>query len=285
MIEIITQDNIPLRGRFYHANTPKAVIMLNPGTATKTSFYIPFAQFLADNGFHVFLWNYRGFCESATGSLVGKNYKFSDIGLKDIPAVIDYLTGEYPDLPLYCVGHSVGGQQIGLAYNHNKLSGLISVGSSAGYFPNMPILYRIKANFFFRIYAPVTSLIFKYVPAKRLNIMEDLPSTMVKEWGDWCMDPAFLFSDKFYGKTIPDTAFKNLDFPIHVISADDDQICTPKNLDILWSRIKSQKPITFKQYQAADTPQKTIGHFGYLRRENTHIWNDILQKLNDFADI
>src|SRR5690554_7760137 len=36
----------------------------NPGTATKTTFYAPFAEFLADNGYHVMLWNYRGFCES-----------------------------------------------------------------------------------------------------------------------------------------------------------------------------------------------------------------------------
>ncbi len=278
--EFKTKDALLLRGTIYRTENAKAVVLLNPGTATKTSFYRPFAQYLSGQGFHVLLWNYRGFCESKTGSLAGKNYKFSDIGRYDIPAAIDHVTNLFPDLPLYCVGHSAGSQQIGLARNHAKLSGLIAVASSAGYFPYMPFGYRIKANFFFRIFGPLTGLIFGYVPAKRAGLMEDICTAMVKEWGAWCKEKELFFSPKFHGKTVPEGICKNFQFPIHVMTADDDEICTERNLESFWKNVRSEKGITFRRYRAADFPRGKIGHFGYFREENKEIWSDILEAIN-----
>ena len=36
-INILTDDNVELRATLYKANNPKAVVLINPGTATKTS--------------------------------------------------------------------------------------------------------------------------------------------------------------------------------------------------------------------------------------------------------
>lgn len=281
-IDFKTEDEIILRGTLYKAKKPKAIVLINPGTATKTSFYIPFAKYLSQEGFHVLLWNYRGFCESNNGKLVGSTYKYSDIGRYDIPAAIEYVARTFPDLALYCIGHSAGGQQIGLAGNHNKLAGLVAVASSAGYFPYMPFSYRLKAYFFFFIFSPLASRIFGYVPAKRLRLMEDLSGPMAKEWGAWCAKKEFLFSPKFYGHTVPEGAFKDLGFPIHVISADDDEICTELNIESFWKNVHSEKEITFTRYCTKDFPQGKIGHFGYFRKENNEIWADILQTLNLF---
>jgi predicted alpha/beta hydrolase len=281
-IDFKTKDEMPLHGTLYQSRKTKGVVLLNPGTATKTSFYRPFAQYLSEHDFHVLLWNYRGFCESKVHSLVGSSYKYSDIGRYDIPSAIDYLVDRFPNLPLYCVGHSAGSQQIGLANNHEKLAGLVAVASSAGYFPYMPLGYRVKANFFFRVYGPLTGLIFGYVPAKRVGLMEDLSVDMVKEWGEWCKEKELLFSPKFYGKTVPEGAYKDFKFPIHVITADDDEICTERNLESFWKNVQSEKGITFRRYKAMDFPRGKIGHFGYFREENKKVWGDILDQLNSF---
>ena len=279
-INIITEDNVTLHATLYKADSPKGVVLINPGTATNTSFYLPFANFLTNNGFHVVLWNYRGFCESKTSTLKGSSYQYSDVGRYDIPAAIDKVKSLFIDLPLYCVAHSAGGQQLGLAHNSHKLAALIAVAVSAGYFAYMPFGYRIKANFFFRMFAPLTSKLFNYVPAKKLKLMEDLPVGFTDEWGAWCREKELFFSEKFYGKSIPEGTFKNFNIPTVVFSADDDEISTVKNVANFWKNVTSDQPIEFKRYQSSALPKKGVGHFGYFRRHNKPIWQDILASIN-----
>ena len=280
-IKIITKDNVTLYANLLESKTPKGVVLINPGTAIKTSFYIPFAKYLVDNDFHVITWNYRGFCESQTKKLSQCQYAYSDIGRYDIPAVIDKVKSMYSDFPLHCVGHSAGGQQIGLANNYHKLDALIAVAVSAGYFAYMPLASRIRANFFFRLFAPITNAIFNYVPAKKLKLMEDLPLDFIKEWTDWCMEKHHFFSEKFYGKTIPHGTYKNFNIPTYVITADDDEFCTEINIKNFWQHVKSDKEINFTRYQMETLPNKHVGHFGYFRKENKQIWSDILEKINE----
>lgn len=73
-INILTDDNVELRATLYKANNPKAVVLINLGTATHTSYYLPFAKYLREHGFHVILWNYRGFCDSKTNHLKDCHY-------------------------------------------------------------------------------------------------------------------------------------------------------------------------------------------------------------------
>ncbi|MGL1958297.1 MAG: alpha/beta fold hydrolase [Colwellia sp.] len=280
-IKILTKDNVTLYATLYKSQAAKGVVLINPGTATKTSFYNPFAEYLVENGFHVVLWNYRGFCESKTNSLVNSDFIYSDIGKYDIPAVIDKVKEMFSELPLYCVGHSAGGQQIGLAYNYHKLDALIAVAVSAGYFSYMPLAYRIKANFFFHFFSPVTGAIFNYIPAKRMKLMEDLPVGFVKEWGNWCKEKHLFFSSKFYGKSIPEGTYKNFNVPTYVFSADDDEICTDRNISNFWQHVESEHKINFIRYQSAKLPSQRVGHFGYFKKENKKVWADILEKINE----
>ncbi|WP_462159694.1 alpha/beta hydrolase family protein [Pseudoalteromonas sp. GB56] len=279
-----TEDNVTLNGIVYPSEAAKAVILINPGTATRTSFYTPFAQFLAEHGYHVVLWNYRGFAESKTSPLSECNYSYSDIGRYDIPAVIDKTKRLFPQLPLYCIGHSAGGQQFGLAHNHTKVDALIAVAVSAGYFAHMPLAYRLKANFFFRIYAPITAAIFNYVPAKKFNFMEDLPTGFAKEWSAWCKEKNLFFAKKFYGKSVPDGTYQNFSVPTYVFTADDDEISTPRNVDNFWQQVSPKQPIKFKYYNSSLSPSGKIGHFGYFRKSNKQIWIDILTKLDELCN-
>src|SRR5690554_7134318 len=88
---------------------------------------------------------------------------YSDVGQWDIPAAITKAQSLYPDLPLYCVGHSAGGQQIGFAHNCNDLDGMVALAASTGYFGTMPMGYRLKAHLFFKVIAPISSALFGYV--------------------------------------------------------------------------------------------------------------------------
>ncbi len=280
--EFTAQDGTLLKGRVFPAKNPKAAVLLNPGTATWTGFYAPFAEFLAEHGYSVMLWNYRGFCESRNERLAGSKIRFSDIGRLDIPAALDKAGELFAGLPLYCVAHSAGGQQLGFAANCNQLRGLVAVASSTGYFWNMPPVYRFKALLFFKLIAPLSSALFGYVKAKSLGLMEDLPPQLAREWGYWCGKKDFLFDPEVIAAYPGDPYFHHYRFPVHVITADDDEISTEKNLANLWKHIHSSQPITFTRYRAADMPGNKVGHFGYFRRSYQLIWQDILAQLDAF---
>lgn len=278
-IEFTAADDVLLKGRVFTAQNPHAVVLLNPGTAIRTGFYVPFAEFLAENGYNVLLWNYRGFCESRTEKLAGSKIRFSDIGRLDIPAAITKARSLFPDLPLYCVGHSVGGQQLGLAENCNEVKGLVAVGSSTGHFGGMPASYRLKAQLFFKLISPVSTALFGYVRASALRLMEDLPPELAREWGRWCSSKDSLFDPRFAGEL----QYRDYEFPVHVITADDEEIATPANSDGLWKHVRSSQPITQTHYRAADMPGKRIGHFNYFRRSHSAIWEDIRVQLDAFS--
>lgn len=284
-IEFSAIDGVTLKGQLITAKHTKAVVILNPGTATKTTFYLPFAEFLAKHGYSVLLWNYRGFCESRTGSLKDSNIRFSDIGLYDIPAAISKAQDLFPDLPIYCVGHSAGGQQLGFAHNCNALSGMVGIAVSTGYFHTMPLAYRLKAIFFFSVICPISTALFGYVKAKLLNIMEDLPPKLAKEWGQWCSQKDFFFAPQFYQSRTASQQYQKLAFPIHIFTADDDEISTPANTKALWSHISSDIPPQFTWYQSAEMTNHKVGHFGYFRKENRTIWQDILTALDGFNSV
>ncbi|MCP5468839.1 MAG: alpha/beta hydrolase [Deltaproteobacteria bacterium] len=280
-VKIKTKDNILLQGEILSGPNPKAVVLINPATATKTSYYKEFAKYLVENGFAVFLWNYRGICISKSETLAGSQYKFSDIGKYDVPAAIDKVSSLFPNLPLLCIGHSAGGQQFGFTDQHKKLQILIAVASSSGYFYQMPFAYRLKALFFFKIFAPISNLFFGYVAASKFKFMEDLPTSFVKEWNQWCSEKELFFSPKYYNNLLPQDAYKNFNFAIHVMTADDDEISTPKNIENFWKNIHSKKGIVFTRYSACNFPNKKIGHFGYFKKSSKRIWEDILKLLNE----
>lgn len=274
-IDFQTDEDTKLTGYYYTASTPKALILINPATAIHIGYYKHVIKFFVDKGYNVFVWNYSCFGESKKSSLANSNFRFSDIGLKEIPAAIKVAKELSPVLPLFCLGHSVGGQHIGFVKNRELIDGLVTTGTSAGYILNMPIVYGAKAFFFFYIFSPISTKIFNYVAASKLKLMKDLPSPFVKEWRQWCSQKDLVFSHKFYGKTIPQESYKNLTFPIHVITADDDEISTKKNTENFWKHVSSKKGIDFKTYKAKSFPRKKLGHFGYYKRENSLIWEEI----------
>lgn len=51
LIDMLTHDGVKLIGHLYTTENPIGVILLNPGTATRTLFYERFVEFLTKNHF------------------------------------------------------------------------------------------------------------------------------------------------------------------------------------------------------------------------------------------
>lgn len=259
---------------------PKAVVQFNCGTATNTRFYMRFLQYLVEHDYLCCLWDYRGSGESAPADLRNCNYWYADYGLKDIPAIKRFLRAEYPDLPFLFIGHSTGGQQIGFLNELDDVCGAVLFAVSAGYYPNMPLAYRIKAYFFFYLFAPVSIKLKGYVAAKRFGLMEDLPKNVVMQWRRWLEKPNYFFDEKYFGREVPNHTYQSIPFPVRVYFSSDDTISSPKNIENFWLNTKVND-LLIEELDVKLLPVKKIDHFGYFRSELKEIlWVRVLSELD-----
>ncbi len=282
-IMVRCDDGVDLKGVLIIPPAPKAVVQFNGGTGTKKEFYLPFLEFLAQDGFLCCLWDYRGSGESAPADLKTCAYRFLDYGRKDMPAVKNYLTNRFPTLPYLLVGHSVGGQQVGFMDNLAGTKGMLGFAVSTGYLAYMPISYRWLAAYFFHLFTPLSIKLTGYVAAKKFGIMEDLPREVAREWKAWCGQPDYFFNARFYGKTVPRGNFKNYNFPIHMYWTSDDPISNHRSVPAFWNQVENQSTTHLHQIEPTDYRQKKIAHFGFFKKSmRDQLWPEALQKLNSF---
>ncbi|MFS4470300.1 alpha/beta fold hydrolase [Chryseobacterium sp. T20] len=281
--ETICDDGVKLKGILLIPDHPKAVVQFNCGTGTKKEFYLSFLTYLAENDFLCCLWDYRGSGDSFSRNLKTCEFTFSDYGVKDMPAIKDFLNKKFPDLPFMIVGHSAGGQQIGFMKNLDNVKGMINFAVSAGYYMNMPFSYRMKAYFYFYMFAPISVLMTGYVKAKTFGLMENLPKNVVYEWRNWLEKKDYFFDAQFYGTTVPIGHFKNYTFPIHLFWTTDDTISSQKNTETYWQHIDSKEDITFTKLIPSELGLKKIDHFGFFKKNmKDRLWIHVVDKLNHF---
>ena len=279
--ETTCTDSVVLKGTLYIPAHPKAVVQFNGGTATKKEFYEPFVEYLAQHGYLCCLWDYRGSGESAPEDLKSCEYTFSDYGIKDMPAIKNFLTNRYPALPFLIFGHSVGGQQVGFMNNLDGVKGMVNFAVSTGYIYYMPLSYKLTTMYFFFIFTPLSLLFTGFLSSKKFGIMENLPKNVITEWKAWCLKRDYLFDRKILGNSVPNGNFQKFQFPIHTFWAEDDTISNERNTQTYWSHIKSTEPITFTKLIPSEYGVKAMGHFGFFkRRMKDKLWMKAIEKLD-----
>lgn len=257
--------------------------MMSGGTGFKKEYYLPFCEYLTEQGFAAITYDYRGTCGSAPADMSRCNYDYWEYGTQDMPAVLNSLEARYPGTDLLIFGHSVGGQKAGLMPNFRKVKGLVSVASGAGYLPNMRPPYRYKTWFFFHIFTPLSIALTGYVKAKPFGIMENLPGRVTQQWADFCGVPEYFFKPKFYGKSFPQGHFHELTYPVHVFCVTDDPLATQANVENFWKHVHSTSGITFGSLDPhRDGGGQAIDHAGFFRKKfRDSLWGKGVAKLEE----
>ena len=118
----------------------------------------------------------------------------ADWAALDVTAAVAWMRERYHDLPLNYVGHSFGGQALGLLANNGEVSRALLIAAQAGYWKLMasPERYRVYA-FMNYIAAPLTRLL-GYAPGWS-GLGEDLPKGVYQQWASWVMSKHYLFDD------------------------------------------------------------------------------------------
>src|SRR6202011_1753506 len=121
-------------------------VLINSATAVPRKIYRGFAGYLARRGCAVLTYDYRGIGDSRQKAVEGYNQPRSLVGFKasmsdwaalDVTSAVAWMRERYNTLPLGYVGHSFGGQALGLLSNNAEVSRALLIASQAGYWKLM----------------------------------------------------------------------------------------------------------------------------------------------------
>jgi len=235
-------------------------VLIGGAMGVRQAFYRPFAQWLADQGYVVATFDYRGVGDSRAASLRGFD---ADLfaWARDTDAAIDALTRRAGEVPLYVVGHSLGAQLPGLLRHRDRIAGLVSIAAGSGYWrDNAPRLKR-SVLYFWYILVPLATTLFGYFPGARLKKVGDLPRGVVLQWRRWCLHPRYHVGAE--GDEVRER-FEGARFPLVALSLTDDELMTERGTRVLVD-CYANAPRRVERVAPADVAARRVGHFGFFR--------------------
>jgi len=234
-------------GKIEHA------ILIAPALGVPAKFYGQFADYFAKCRFDVFCLDYR--ISDPNGS---EHPRLLDAGLYDIDTAIEYLATKYRKVSF--VGHSLGGQLLGLARSANKLNGAVFIASSIPDTRNMVFKLRWQTRtlkYFLLPFYRDKGLF----PSRKLGLSSlDLPASIANDWGSWLRSKSYLF-DHLTNEQL--NCYQQVNISILSLGFSDDEMAPQKNLEKLLSQYRSG--IVFRSFHRINSMDSPCGHLGFFK--------------------
>ena len=274
-----SQKTLALRQCQPGAGAALAQIVVAPAMGVLQSYYQSFARWLAEQGYGVTTFDYRGHGLSLQGPLRDAKADLLDWA-QDCELVALQIKKQFPGQSLLWIGHSVGSQLPGLAPIALPINGLLSVGSGSGYWrDNAAPTKRVIRLFWWGI-APLATAMFGGFPGRKLGIVGDLPAGVLWQWRRWCLNPHYGIGVE--GEWAAD-AYAAAHYPLHALYFDDDEMMSLTSVQSLvgWYR---NAPSILEKVNPAIVPSGRIGHMGYFREEMRELlWRPLLPLLQRWS--
>ncbi|MET3107649.1 putative alpha/beta hydrolase [Oxalobacteraceae bacterium GrIS 2.11] len=271
LVEIVCADGVDLSGHFIRAGAVAGglPVLICPATGVRQQFYLRFAKWLSEQGHDVLVFDYRGIGLSLRGKLKHSKATLADWGQKDQVAALEWMLQRTGCNQVVLLGHSAGGQMIGLMPNHNYIARVVGVATSTGWFAVMRPLFRLKARFGLRWAIPLAIRFIGYAPTSKFGLGEDLPAEVARQWGQWCAAGGYA-TNATRGQ--PELDFHaEIRIPFSAFYASDDDIATSATVDDLMRTF----PNAIRQKIQIEPDQlslKSLGHMDWFRHSHRAVW-------------
>jgi predicted alpha/beta hydrolase len=241
---------------FLPDGAPRACALIGSAMAVRARFYAPFARHLAEQGIAALTFDYRGIGASRpNGSLKGFTAHFHDWGEKDLAGAADLLGRRFPGLPLHFVGHSAGGQLMGLA--EAPIASALFVAAGTAYWRAYSGFSRAFLGALWYALIPAVTAAVGYLPMRAVGQGDDVPQGVAREWAAWGKDPRYVFS---YAEPRGGMAYTRYAGPLRGLSfADDDYAPRPAMESLLSLYTQAKKELIDGGNGAP------VGHFGFFK--------------------
>lgn len=273
-------DGAPLAMRLYDAagasrDRPRGAVMIAPAMGVPQKFYAPLAGWLAERGFAVMSFDYRGSGDSRSAPLRELDVDVMSWARHDAAAalseLVDHVSGHVSGgaVPITWIGHSLGGQIVPMIPNRAHLAKIVTIATGSGYWrENSPALRR-KVWLFWWLAAPALTPLFGYFPGRALRMVGDLPRGVIEQWRRWCLHPEYCVGAE--GQELR-AAFDAVTTPLTSISFTDDEMMSEQNTASLHGFYRNA-PRTMTRLAPLDHGLARVGHFGFFRPEvGSRLW-------------
>jgi len=250
-------------GATVFGNGTRALLIM-PATGVPQSYYAKYAAYLAARGFTVLTFDYRGIGRSREGDVRHSSARMRDWALLDAAAATGYFRGA----GVRVVGHSFGGQALGLLAAERIHAALV-VGSQSGYWRHWPLLGRLWMWPVVHFALPGTAKLLGYFPGSRLGFGEDLPPGVAIEWASWCRHPQYLV-----GALDATERYARLRAPLRAYAISDDPFAPLRAVEALFALYPGARH-ELRRVTPHELGVRSIGHFGFFReRFRDSLWRE-----------
>ena len=272
-------DGRELAAHWFAASRRRGVIVFNGATGFRQSFYFKLAQYAAERGYDVLLYDYRGMGLSAPADLAFDTTRMSDWGLLDMRAALDAGAARAQGLPVVTFGHSVGGQFLGLLTNHTLARAHVQIATSVGYWRWEQAPFRYLAWWFWRVHGPLMLALKGYIPTGGGWAGLPLPRGVFEEWRRWCLRPDHFGPDLH--TYLADNVFAEIRAPLLSVGFTDDPIATRRTVEAL-NAFYPNAARESRWYTPADAGAKRIGHEGFFAAKHRDtLWPAVLDWIDE----
>jgi predicted alpha/beta hydrolase len=282
---IRTADGTPLVAQaFGDAEAARAAVLIVPAMGVDQRYYAAFAGWLADQGYFAVTFDYRGMGRSRPAqyrrSLRGFQADVITWAHEDAPAMVDFVAARTEGRPLLWVGHSLGGQILGLVPNRQRVRAMLTVACGSGYWlENSPRL-RAFVWWLWFVAVPLSLRAFGYFPGRRLRKIGDLPAGVMRQWRAWCLNRDYVVGAQ--GESVR-RDYAAVTTPICSLSFTDDEYMSARNIESIHG-FYAAAPREMKRLAPRDVGERRIGHFGFFRRRFARtLWPYAGEWLGGFA--
>lgn len=280
-VTLTCEDGTRLQGHFFAGSprpdgSPVPPVLISPATGVRQHFYFRFAAWLAAQGHDVMVFDYRGIGLSLQGRLRDCRATLAEWGQQDQVAALEWLCERTGQAQVRLLGHSAGGQMLGLLPNHHRVARLVGVAASTGWFAAMRPTFAIVAQLVLRGIVPLGIRLQGHAPCSKVGLGEDLPAQVALDWARWCTAGGYATNAVQHA---PDRDFHAaVRTPITVLHASDDNIATPGTVaDLL--RTFPGAPRQAHTLRPRDHGLAAIGHLDWFRHSHQALWPWMAQAL------
>jgi predicted alpha/beta hydrolase len=263
-------DDFPLSGTLFVPAKPNGrAAVIGSALGVPRKFYSTFAAFLADEGFHVLTFDYRGIGDSARGTVRGSRMRMEDWGRLDLDAAFAWSRKELAPSKLFLIGHSAGAQLAGLAPNTADLDGLMFTAVSSAYWGHWRGAERAKMFATMFGVVPALSAGRDFFPPGGFTSIP-VPAGVTRQWAAWARKAGYLFDAS---NRIDLAGYRNVTQPVLAFQFDDDDYAPQSAHDAILAQYP-RAAIQRRAVRAQDHGGK-IGHFGFYRdRHRDTLWRE-----------
>ncbi|HEY9029924.1 MAG TPA: alpha/beta fold hydrolase [Kangiella sp.] len=261
-------------------NSVNRLIIIGSAFGVPQQYYKHVAHYFATQGVTCLTFDYRGIGQSKQGTMPAKDMLMEHWGQLDLEGVIQYVEKHYQPEELYYLGHSAGGQILGLAPSSHLFSKVILAATGVGAWRAWHGIqrYLLAAMWYFAMPGMMLFQRGDFFHSKMLGPIP-VPKHAVKQWVEWAKSEDYLFTP---AHALDLSGYKKITAEIFALTISDDWYAPQSSRDALLAHYKNSHRET--QYvMPSDIGLKKIGHFGAFRKKQEiiqGIWQPMVNFLN-----